>query len=162
LNIEKIRLLIITLLVPAMLSACNMTNLHFSKPDNETVLVEVLEEASLDETEDTPDYPVYTVTFDANGGEWTSGGGSTTLDGIFTTFDTKTGYSTVGGNMPPDPSRTDYTFACWNTAQDGSIDSVFTDTTPVGDIVQSGQNSITVYAQWALADSKTLSSYVGQ
>jgi len=69
-----------------------------------------------------------TVTFNAN-----------YLDGITVTSKVSDG-STVGAAMPSDPSRGDYVFTGWNTAQDGSGTSFNGNTVVLGDI--------TVYAQW--------------
>ena len=77
---------------------------------------------------------VVTVTFDSNGG--------TAI--VPPTRDVLAGQTlannSLGSTMPGDPTRTDYTFASWNTEQDGS-GTVFTATTPI-------PANITVYAQW--------------
>ena len=49
--------------------------------------------------------------------------------------------SSLGSDMPPDPTRDGYTFTGWNTAADGS-GTAFTSSTVV-------DADITVYAQWA-------------
>lgn len=75
--------------------------------------------------------PVYTMTFDASGGQWS--GGATTTDIL-------TAYGSVL-YLPDAPERTSYTFGGWNTKADGSGD-VFTLSTEVT------QPSSRVYAQW--------------
>ena len=73
----------------------------------------------------------YTVTFDKNGGD--------------TEADPKTKAATHGGTvgtLPTEPTRTDYTFASWNTEAGGG-GTEFTAVTAV-------TADITVYAQWTI------------
>ena len=74
----------------------------------------------------------YTVTFNYN------------YAGATEPYATKsTAYNTsLGSNMPANPTRTGYTFASWNTKADGTGDT-FTNSTPV-------TADITVYAQWTI------------
>jgi uncharacterized repeat protein (TIGR02543 family) len=72
---------------------------------------------------------LYTVTFDADGGSPTSQA-QTVGDGL-----------TLGENMPPEPSKSDYAFAGWYTAKNGG-GTAFIASTPV-------VANITVYAKWA-------------
>ena len=72
-----------------------------------------------------------TVTFDGNSGVVLPADMSRTVN---------VGTS-LGSDMPPDPTRDGYTFTGWNTAADGS-GTAFTSST----VVDAG---ITVYAQWA-------------
>ena len=78
---------------------------------------------------------VYTVTFDANGGEWEAG----VTPPVTKIVDANTAIGTA--NMPtPSPTLSGHTFAGWNTRLDGSGD-LFTADTIVTE-------SIRVYAQW--------------
>ncbi|MGI6751740.1 MAG: InlB B-repeat-containing protein [Anaerovoracaceae bacterium] len=74
----------------------------------------------------------YTVTFNANGGSFR--GGSTTVSV------TVPEGSSVGSQMPNNPTRRGYTFSSWNTNSNGR-GTTFTNATPV-------TGNITVYAQW--------------
>ena len=71
----------------------------------------------------------YTVTFDSQGGSAVA-----PVDADYNTA--------LGADMPADPTLTGYTFACWNTAADGS-GTTFDDTTLV-------TADVTVYAQWTV------------
>jgi uncharacterized repeat protein (TIGR02543 family) len=77
------------------------------------------------------DQEIYVVTFDGNGGTVLSVNEKRTVTAPATT---------LGSNMPPNPTRSGYTFKNWNTQADGS-GTVFTSTTTVTE-------NITVYAQW--------------
>ncbi len=74
----------------------------------------------------------YTVTFNYN------------CSGATEPYTTKyTDYNTsLGSNMPQDPTRTGYNFASWNTQADGNGDAFTKDTVVT--------NSITVYAKWTI------------
>ncbi|OWA35810.1 hypothetical protein B9G55_07930 [Saccharibacillus sp. O16] len=74
--------------------------------------------------------PVYTVTFDTNGGQWTDGGSTT---------DILTAYGSVL-YLPDVPERANYTFGGWNTQADGSGSS-FTLSSPV-------TQQTRIYAVW--------------
>jgi len=80
-------------------------------------------------TQDEVGPTYYTVTFDGNGGSPTS-----------QTRTVARGSSVGAGNMPSNMARTGYTFAGWNTRQDGT-GTEFTGTTTV-------TSSIIVYARW--------------
>ncbi|MCL2517369.1 MAG: InlB B-repeat-containing protein, partial [Oscillospiraceae bacterium] len=75
----------------------------------------------------------YKVTFRANGGNFAD---NTTIK----TANVVPPATTVGTNMPADPTRSGYTFAGWNTAANGS-GTAFTASTAV-------TANIIVYAQW--------------
>ena len=76
--------------------------------------------------------PNYTVTYDANGGEFFP-------DGTNTIQKTLPANTTLI-SLPNNPTRIGYTFTGWNTMADGS-GTAFTITTIIN-------NDITVYAQW--------------
>jgi|GEM_PF-2355437 len=78
----------------------------------------------------------YTVTFDKNGG---------TTDASPTTKTATSGDNV--GSLPTEPTRDGYTFAGWNTVDDGS-GTAFTATTAV-------TANVTVYAQWTAISSIT-------
>ncbi|NGZ76527.1 InlB B-repeat-containing protein [Saccharibacillus alkalitolerans] len=75
--------------------------------------------------------PVYTATFDANGGQLKGGAVST---------DILTAYGSVL-YLPDDPARTDYVFGGWNTKADGSGTAFKLDT-------EVTQQPTRVYAKW--------------
>jgi uncharacterized repeat protein (TIGR02543 family) len=72
--------------------------------------------------------PVYTVTFDKNGGDTEAN--PATKPAV-----------TTAGSLPAEPTRSGYAFTVWNTATDGSGTDFTAATTVTG--------NITVYAQWA-------------
>jgi uncharacterized repeat protein (TIGR02543 family) len=71
---------------------------------------------------------LYTVTFDADGGSPATQTRAV-IDG-----------GTLGANMPPEPTRTDYAFDGWYTAKNGGGSALIADT-----IITS---NLTVYAKW--------------
>jgi uncharacterized repeat protein (TIGR02543 family) len=80
----------------------------------------------------------YTVTFDANGGTFSNGDSSLDKTGTFTGGGTGT---TLGVNMPEEPTHTVYGFDSWNTRPDG-LGTAFDGNTVIYD------PAITVYAKW--------------
>ncbi len=86
----------------------------------------------------------YTVTFNYN-----YAGATEPYTTRSTTYNTS-----LGANMPLDPTRTGYTFASWNTKADGTGDTFTSSTVVTADI--------TVYAQWTTnAYTITASASVG-
>ncbi|MDR1788185.1 MAG: InlB B-repeat-containing protein [Treponema sp.] len=87
---------------------------------------------------------VYTVTFDANGGQF-EGGGSATQVTVTSPATTVAALSTAPTRAvtADDVNVADFTFASWNTAKDGA-GTEFSDSTPV-------TADITVYALWTAA-----------
>jgi uncharacterized repeat protein (TIGR02543 family) len=71
---------------------------------------------------------VYTVTFDADGGDPATQTRAVIVDG------------TLGTNMPPEPTKTHYTFGGWYTVVDGESSAFTADT-----IITS---NVTVFANW--------------
>jgi len=87
-------------------------------------------------TYNTPSTTTYTITFNANGGTFSGGATSTTLN---------TGTNGRLSSLPSNPTRANYTFAGWYTSGDTRVTTDYT-----------FYSNTTVYAQWT---SNTATTY---